>query len=860
MDSGTIVTEMTFVSGRLRRALPAVVGLGLFLAALEALRIELRSVSWSEVTLEVARLPHSRLALAVALTVLNYVALTGYDLLGFAYIGRTLPRRRVAFTSLLAYAVANSVGFAMLSGASVRYRFYRRWGVTPEELSRIVFSYSVTFWLGLLALGGLSLVAAPVTLTTTRSIREAIPAGWALMLAPIGYVVATTDRQRPLQLGRLGLPVPQPAIAIAQLILSCVEWSVAGAVLYVLLPQPALGFLPFLALFFVAILVGLASHVPGGLGVFETLMVLVLRPYVASSQVLPALVVYRIIYYLIPLTVALAVLAADELHQRREDATRVGAMLDAAAVHVTPRVLAVATFLAGLVLLFSGAMPAAQGRLALVGRVLPVGVVEVSHFAGSVAGAALLLLSHGLWRRLDGACYVTLALVMIGIIASLFKGFDYEEATLLLIVLIALWRARPAFSRRAAFFETRFSPAWIAAVSAAVAASLWLGLFAFKHVQYSNELWWQFELYGDAPRFLRAVVGAAVVLVLFGLSQLVGHARCRIAAPGDADLRDAEKAIAAQIATSPNLVFLRDKAVVFDRDRRAFVMYGVHRRTWVALGDPVGPEECLTGTAQRFLERCDDFGGVPVFYEVTKDHLHRYVDLGLTLIKLGESASVPLSTFQLERGHGARHRQVLRRLERDGVSFRIVPPTGVPTLLGELRAVSDEWLAAKAAAEKGFSLGFFDEAYLARFPVAVLERDARIEAFATIWPGPQRVEASADLMRYRRTAPRDAMQGLFVHLLMWAKAEGYQRFGLGMAPLSGFQQSPVAPFWNRLARLLYRHGGSVYNFQGLRAYKDKFDPVWEPQYLAYPGGPRLPLILADVAALIAGGYRRIFIK
>jgi phosphatidylglycerol lysyltransferase len=191
------------------------------------------------------------------------------------------------------------------------------------------------------------------------------------------------------------------------------------------------------------------------------------------------------------------------------------------------------------------------------------------------------------------------------------------------------------------------------------------------------------------------------------------------------------------------------------------------------------------------------------------------------------------------------------------------PPTrpgDVPRHLAELRGVSDDWLEAKAVAEKGFSLGFFEEPYLSRFPVAVLERGGRIEAFANIWLSAQRVEASVDLMRYRRDAPRDVMQALFVHLLQWAKTEGYKRFALGMAPLSGFQDSPVAPFWNRMARLLYDHGDSVYNFHGLRAFKEKFAPVWEPKYLAYPGGLRLPLILADVAALIAGGYRRIFLK
>ena len=104
------------------------------------------------------------------------------------------------------------------------------------------------------------------------------------------------------------------------------------------------------------------------------------------------------------------------------------------------------------------------------------------------------------------------------------------------------------------------------------------------------------------------------------------------------------------------------------------------------------------------------------------------------------------------------------------------------------------------------------------------------------------------------------MEALFVHLMQWGHEHGYRRFVLGMAPLSGFEDSPVASLWNRLGAFLYEHGESIYNFQGLRAYKEKFDPAWEPHYLAYPGGLRLPRIMADVSALVAGGYRRIFRK
>ena len=150
--------------------------------------------------------------------------------------------------------------------------------------------------------------------------------------------------------------------------------------------------------------------------------------------------------------------------------------------------------------------------------------------------------------------------------------------------------------------------------------------------------------------------------------------------------------------------------------------------------------------------------------------------------------------------------------------------------------------------------------YLARFPVAVIERGREIVAFANVWAGPSQVELSVDLMRYREGAPREVMESLFVNLMVWGKAHGYQRFSLGVAPLSGFERSPVAPLWSRFGSFLFEHGGAFYNFQGLRAYKEKFHPDWQPRYLVYPGGFRLPQILADVSALVAGGYRQILLK
>ncbi|HNX50896.1 MAG TPA: phosphatidylglycerol lysyltransferase domain-containing protein, partial [Thermoanaerobaculaceae bacterium] len=157
--------------------------------------------------------------------------------------------------------------------------------------------------------------------------------------------------------------------------------------------------------------------------------------------------------------------------------------------------------------------------------------------------------------------------------------------------------------------------------------------------------------------------------------------------------------------------------------------------------------------------------------------------------------------------------------------------------------------------EKGFSLGYFDEGYLSRFPAAMVQRDGELVAFANIWRGAGSEELSVDLMRSRPDAAPGLMDYLFARLMLWGKAEGFRWFNLGMAPLSGLESRALAPFWHRMGSLIFRHGEHFYNFQGLRQFKEKFDPQWAPRYLACPGGMALPRVLTNVAALVSRGLK-----
>ena len=194
------------------------------------------------------------------------------------------------------------------------------------------------------------------------------------------------------------------------------------------------------------------------------------------------------------------------------------------AFELTPQVFAVICFTAGAVVLASAATPAFSSRLAVLDRALHPILIDLSHFAASVAGFLLLALSAGLWRRRRGADCAALIVLVGGSALSLLKGLDWEEAIELAVVAALLAPCRAAFNRSSRLSEP-LRPSWMLLVAAVVAASLWLGFFAYRDVAYQDELWWTFLTDRQASGFLRAAAVLALLTLLIA-------GRSLFAAPG----------------------------------------------------------------------------------------------------------------------------------------------------------------------------------------------------------------------------------------------------------------------------------------------------------------------------------------
>jgi uncharacterized membrane protein YbhN (UPF0104 family) len=633
----------------------------LLVAAIWVVQREVRHLRLEDVAAAIADIPLRALAVALGLTLLSYAILTFYDRLGTIYAGHKMSYGRVAFASFCAYALSHNLGFAAVSGAAVRFRLYSHWGLTPLQIGKVVVFCNLTFALGGLVLGGFILVLEPgavpffgehLPLVVMRGIGAA-------MWATAGAYIVFSRVKNAIRLFGHEVPFPQTGTAGLQVLLASIDVAVTAAIVYALLPAGTPPSYPrLLAVYVASYSAGLATNLPGGIGVFDSAMLLGLSPYLPPADVVGAILIFRLYYYIIPLLLAGTLFAGNEVLLRSRSALQ--ARLRG------PRMPAVGRWSEP-----DFAVAAATGMVALCGTVLlslsalapPPDVVpfdrdlaDVAAVAGwfvlSLIGAALLVLAIGLARRVKLAWAATIVLLLAAAAFTLLETTRLWIPAVLVLATFVLAPYRTAFYRHARLLAGPLDVSTAVPLLALVVCVLMLSGFEHRIHGIAAKSWWEIVLSHDTPNALRVNVAATVAAGLVAIWRLIRPGRVGWS-PWNTGARLSYAALGGNPPVTADGLLLGEAG-------RAALPFRRMSRVLLGIGDPIGAESDRISAIWRLRDLAEQEGLHPAAYRAGRGFLKVYRDIGLTAIPLGPDG-LPLP--DLDEEHATEF--LVCRTERD---------------------------------------------------------------------------------------------------------------------------------------------------------------------------------------------------
>ena len=648
---------------RLLRNLPPLLGVGLLVGAIYVVQKEFRNLRIDDIAHALEAIPSRTLVIAFLWNLVSYGILTFYDRLGTYYAGRSVSYARVAFASFCAYSLAHNIGFAAVSGAAVRYRLYAHWGLTPLQIAKVVGFCSLTFGLGGMVLGGMVLFCEPeaVPFFGTWLPLWVMHAIGGLMWAVVaGYITLSRALRGRTMFGH-ELDLPGWRMAILQVLLATVDVAVTATIVYTLLPAaPGLSWLRFLGIYLASYSAGLAANIPGGIGVFETAMLIGLTPYLEPPQILGAVVVFRLYYYVIPLFLAGGLFAGNEIVMRGRSLLRPAphpGLLPAARWSEPDFVVAAITgavSMCGALLLCLGVVEH-RPDFSWIDPDFAEVAAQAGEFVPSLIGGALMVCAVAMSKRVTLAWGVTIALLLLAAAFTVAQSEPVWIPAVLVLAGVLIAPFRSAFYRHARLLSGLMEGA-VAGPLLTLAGCI-LALAAFeRHVRWlSDNSWWEVVLSPAVPNSLRASVAFTVVLALLALWGLLRPSRVRFLPWGE-EARQRYGGLGAEPPAEAD-------GIVWGEADRAGIAFRRTGRVLLGLGDPVGAESDRVSAIWRLRDLARQEGLDPAIWRAGRGYLQVYADLGLAALPLGADG-MPLGEAA-ECGEMRGTRYLVCKAERD---------------------------------------------------------------------------------------------------------------------------------------------------------------------------------------------------
>ncbi|HHQ4328057.1 TPA: bifunctional lysylphosphatidylglycerol flippase/synthetase MprF, partial [Clostridium perfringens] len=634
--------------------------------------------------------------------------------------------------------------------------------------------------------------------------------------------------------------------------ISFLEWLTTIILIYETLriTGASISVLNFLPIYIESAVVGMISMIPGGIGTFDLTFMTGLEALgIPIEQTLLVIILYRISYYIVPALIGVLLFVHDFGGKINK---KFNGLPYEIVSKVAYKIVVSLVFISGAIIVLSNIAPQYLLKIKLLKEILGKQVLGLSIGMSVVLGFLIMLAALMLKYRAKSIYKASMVLFILGIILSLTKGINPYELVFLIIVAYLLYLSKRMFYRDSFVVSCKNTLIDSGILIASFSIYFFILITFGTHLKYVGIV--RKMPYKMAYKF--GFIAFALVTVIYVAIYFLNIRRKIPVKTFDQCSEYIEKIIEEYKGDSlTHLVFLKDKYIYLNENKDIFIQYEVYGDKLFVLGNPVGNNENLFREIEKFCEYADNYGYTPVFYQVNEEMISYLHSNGYDFMKIGEEAKVDVKEFKVVGNKMKSLKTSRSKVTKEGYTFHMVEPPFSMEFLDSLREISDEWLDGRK--EKGFSVGFFDEDYLNKAPIAILrDREGEIKAFANIMYMYDDESFSVDLMRFSKNTPRGVMDFMFINLIEYGKEKGYEIFNMGMAPLANVGLSKYA-FWNeKLALQFYENGQALYSFKGLRRFKEKFSHNWEYKYIAYRRNTSI-LITVIQAAIVCSRNRNV---
>lgn len=772
--------------------------------------------------------------------ILGSVAFTGSFVYDFYLTKDTgLTKRKVFEIAWISQSFSFFVGMLGITGAYLRQDLYRERGIEGRKSLEIALTITASTLIGLFFTSILSIIPLYRIGKT-----HYIPFILILFLLGLGYIYIDKvfdllKRPKPEYLEDLSR---KKRVSLAGL--SIIDWLMAAGY-FVLCIRIFAGSIPTLTvglIYITCVVIGLLSMIPGGFGSFDSsVIILFAKLGIESEKILPALILFRLGYYIIPFLIASILLLKKKLRKGQET-------LSFVREKNIRRILSLLVVFVSVILILSATTPSLIDRSKLLVHLMPVRLIEFSKGFTVLLGIVLGILSRGINKGLRKTYYATVALSLIVAVFCIFKGLDYEEAIIMFLLAAILTANKKIFTEPAPEINSKAGLKIFLTTLALVLGYIVVYNLIFKVNFFTSSTRFSLTYLGGN---LHKVIGYTVLAFLISMSLIFSTKYYENEVEISKEDWEDFKAIRDKYKNTPytHLFYMKDKGIYVNKDKNLFFIYKAYKNHVFVLGDPVGDRSAVEEGLDELSLKLFKEDKILSFYEISAEYLEVFVEAGFNFLKLGEDALIDLKIFNMEGKSRKNMRHIYNNIGSMGLNFKINYPPYDNKFIDDLDKISKSWLGKRR--EMSYSLGSFDRDFLNHCRIYTLEdSEGNIKAFANDLEIKNSGVLTIDMMRYYRDGEESMMEMLLLEIILWAKEQGYNYFDLGIAPLSNVGNKYYSPTMEKIAHMAYNYGNRIYGFKGLMAYKEKFKPEWKNVYLAYRDETKLAEILFYLVKII----------